>query len=154
MAPHGSFLLEVTTPKEPRREEIRRYADRGRTPIAAGTHRRRQGAAQKLAHSRILLKADAAEGGPAWTDDRIAEALEVSGPTVERVRRRFVEEGTGAALARRPQRRPSRMPALDGWSEAQLIALACSGPTEGRKAWAMQLQADKLVELDYLKKAD
>ena len=40
--------------------------------IAAG-----KAAAQKLAHARILLKADAAEGGPAWPDHRIAEALEV-----------------------------------------------------------------------------
>ena len=111
--------------------------------IAAG-----KGAAQKLAHARILLKSDAAEGGPAWTDERIAEALEVSGPTVERVRRRFVEEGTEAALARKPQCRPSRMPALDGRAEARLIALACSAPPEGRKAWTMRLLADKLVELE------
>jgi hypothetical protein len=40
--------------------------------IAAG-----KAAARKLAHARILLKADAADGGPAWPDHRIADALVV-----------------------------------------------------------------------------
>src|SRR5512135_1921793 len=81
--------------------------------IAAG-----KAAAQKLAHARILLKADSAPGGPAWTDGRIAEAVEASVATVERVCRRFVEHGLGAALARKPQDRPSREPKLDGRAEA------------------------------------
>ncbi len=73
--------------------------------IAAG-----KAAAKKLAHARILLKADASPGGPAWTDQRIAEAVEVGGATVERVRQRFVEEGLAAALVRKKQDRPSREP--------------------------------------------
>ena len=104
-------------------------------------------AAQKLAHARILLKADAAPDGPGWTDERIAEAVELSIATVERVRRRFVEHGLEAALVRKPQDRPSRLPKLDGRAEAHLVALACSKPPEGRTAWTMQLLADKLVEL-------
>ena len=111
--------------------------------IAAG-----KAAAQKLAHARILLKADAAPGGPAWTDERIAEAVEVSCATVERVRQRFVEQGLEAALVRKPQDRPSRLPKLDGRAEAHLGALACSKPPEGRAEWTMQLLADKLVELE------
>jgi transposase len=111
--------------------------------IAAG-----KAAAQKLAHARILLKADAAEGGPAGTDDRIAGAVEVSVATVERVRQRFVEQGLEAALVRKPQDRPSRERKLDGRAEAHLIALACSAPPGGRSEWTMQLLADKLVELE------
>jgi transposase len=111
--------------------------------IAAG-----KASAQKLAHARILLKADAAPGGPAWTDDHIAEAVEVSHATVERVRQRFVEQGLEAALVRTPQDRPSRQRKLDGRAEAHLIALACSRPPEGRDEWTMQLLADKLVELE------
>src|SRR5512142_578815 len=110
--------------------------------IAAG-----KAAAQKLAHARILLKADAAPGGPAWTDDQIAEALEVSVATVERVRQRFVEQGLEASLSRKPQDRPSRPLKLDGRAEAHLIALACSKPPEGRNEWTMHLLADKLVAL-------
>ena len=104
-------------------------------------------AAQKLAHARILLKADAAPDGSGWADDRIAEAVEVSVATVERVRRRFVEHGLEAALVRKAQDRPSRLPKLDGRAEAHLIALACSKPPAGRAEWTMQLLADKLVEL-------
>ena len=111
--------------------------------IAAG-----KAAAQKLAHARILLKADAADGGPAWPDHRIADALEVSTATIERVRQRFVEQGLEAALVRKCQVRPSRLPTLDGRAEARLIALACSRPPDGRAAWTMQLLADKLVELE------
>ena len=111
--------------------------------IAAG-----KAAAKRLAHARILLKADAAEGGPAWPDGRIAEALEVGDATIERVRQRFVEQGLEAALVRKRQARPSRERALDGRAEARLIALACSAPPDGRKAWTMRLLADKLVELE------
>jgi transposase len=110
--------------------------------IAAG-----KAAALKLAHARILLKADAAPEGPAWTDERIAEAVEVNLTTVERVRQRFVEEGLEAALVRKKQVRPSRERKLDGEGEARLIALACSEPPQGRSAWTLQLLADKLVEL-------
>jgi transposase len=105
-------------------------------------------AARKLTHARILLKADAAPGGPAWTDDRIAEAFDVSVATVERVRQRFVEQGLEAALTRKAQDRPSRAPTFDGRAEARLIALACSAPPEGRKSWTMRLLADKPVELE------
>jgi transposase len=111
--------------------------------IAAG-----KAAAKKLVHARILLKADAAEGGPAWPDHRIAEAIEVSVATIERVRQRFVEQGLEAALTRKAQDRPSRAPTLDGRAEARLIALACSAPPDGRKSWTMQLLADRLVELE------
>jgi transposase len=104
-------------------------------------------AAQKLTHARILLKADDADGGPAWPDHRIAEALDLSIATVERVRQRFVEQGLAAALSRKKQDRPSRPPKLDGRAEARLIALACSAPPAGRKAWTLSLLADKLVEL-------
>jgi transposase len=111
--------------------------------IAAG-----KAAAQKLTHARILLKADAAVGGPAWTDERMAEALEVSVATVERLRQRFVELGLEAALGRKKQDRPSRERKLDGRAEARLIALACSAPPEGRKEWTLRLLADRLVELE------
>ena len=104
-------------------------------------------AAQKLAHARVLLKADISRGGPACTDQQIADALGVGTATVERVRRRFVEHGLEAALVRKAQDRPSRLPKLDGRAEAHLIALACSKPPAGRAEWTMQLLADKLVEL-------
>ena len=110
--------------------------------IAAG-----KGAAKKLAHARILLKADAAPDGPGWSDGRIADAVEVSPDTVARVRERFVERGLEAALVRKKQGKPSRERVLDGRAEAKLVALACSAAPGGRAVWTMQLLADKLVEL-------
>lgn len=107
-----------------------------------------KGAAKKLAHARVLLKADQAQGGPAWTDQRIAEAVEVSVATVERVRQRFVEEGLEAAPARKKQAQPSRERKLDGAPEARRIAVACSSPAQGQKRWTMRRPADKLVELE------
>ena len=104
-------------------------------------------AARTLMHARILLKADEGIGGPAWNDEQIIEALEVSRSTVERVRTRCVEEGPDAALRPRPSRAlPLRK--LDGAQEARLIAVACSPPPEGRKRWTLRLLADKAVELD------
>jgi transposase len=110
---------------------------------------RGKAAARKLMHARILLKADAAPGGPNWPDARIAEALEVGQATVERLRKRFVEEGLEAALAPRPSRRqyPRK---LDGDGEAHLIALACQEPPDGHSRWTLRLLAGRMVELDYV----
>ena len=104
------------------------------------------GSAQDLAHARILLKADEGADGPAWTDEQIVAALDVSLPTVERVRRRFATEGLAAAVARRPLRahKPRK---LDGAQEAHLIALACSDPPTGRSEWSLRLLAGRMVAL-------
>lgn len=99
-----------------------------------------------LTHARILLKADQGEAGPAWPDARIAEALETSAATVERVRRRWAEGGLDDALHRRPTGpRPRK---LDGAQEARLVAVACSTPPAGHARWTLRLLADKLVDLE------
>ncbi|HEU0001018.1 MAG TPA: helix-turn-helix domain-containing protein [Ktedonobacteraceae bacterium] len=102
-------------------------------------------AARKLLHARMLLKADAGEQGPSWTDEQISEALDVSTATLVRVRRQFAEQGLQAALTRRSLSR-SRRRRLDGEQEAHLIALVCSTPPEGRDHWSLRLVADRLVE--------
>ena len=130
--PQKKYLVTLT-PEE--REQLQGLLSAGRR------------SALTLARARILLKADQADGGPAWTDDRIAEALDCGLRTIERVRQRFVERGLEAALDRKPQDRPSRERKLDGRAEARLIALACSEPPDGRAAWTLQLLADRLVEL-------
>lgn len=97
-------------------------------------------AARNLARAYILLQADAGA-----TDETIAQALHAGMATVERVRKRFVEQGLEAALTERP--RPGGRRRLDGRTEAFLVALACSTPPDERKCWTMQLLADKLVDL-------
>jgi len=106
-------------------------------------------AARKIAHARILLKADVAEGGPGWTDERIAEALDVSASTVRRIRLLFVEEGLGLALNPRPANRvyPTK---LDGAGEAHLIALTCGPAPEGRARWSTRLLANRFVALGHV----
>ncbi len=96
-------------------------------------------ATRKATRARILLKA--ADG---WSDQRIAEALNVGRATVERTRQRFVEENL-AALDERP--RPGNKPKLDAKAEARLIAEACSAAPEGRERWTLQLLADRVVPL-------
>lgn len=129
---HKRYEVRLT---DGEREQVERL-------IAAG-----QAPARKLMHARILLKADMGPGGPGWVDTRIAEAAEVSQPTVARVRRRFVEWGVEAALNRRPPRREYRRK-LDGEQEAHLIALACGAPPEGYGRWSLRLLAGRLVELE------
>lgn len=120
---------------EAEREELGQLLNRGKADV------------RRLKHAQILLKADESEGAPAWPDERIAEAVGCGSATVERVRRRFVEEGLELALS--PYRTPRRQyhTKLDGEQEAKLIATACSAPPEGRARWTLRLLADKLVEL-------
>jgi transposase len=106
-------------------------------------------AAHKQLHARILLKADASNGCQARDDEEIARAVEASRATVERVRRRFVEEGLQAALERK-KRPPARPSVMDGEAEARLVALACSAPPEGRVRWTLHLLADRMIELRYV----
>ena len=123
------------------RQELKTLVSRGRA------------AAYQQTHGRVLLLSDEAHADGAMKDEAIARVLQIGRATVERVRRRCVEEGIEAALGRKEQlnRRPKR---LDGQGEAHpvsstgqaLIALACAEPPEGRASWTLKLLADRLVE--------
>ena len=102
--------------------------------------------ARTIARARVLLLADQGKHGPGWEDRRVAEAVGCGHRTVERIRERCVMDGLEAALTHKPQAR-RRPPRLDGKAEARLIALACAAAPDGRKAWTLQLLADRLVEL-------
>ena len=103
--------------------------------------------ARTQTHARILLKADGGPAGPAWSDEAIAAACEVSRPTVERVRRLFATRGLAAALHRKRPASPSPRRKLDGVQEAKLVAITCSPPPDGHERWTLALLADRLVEL-------
>lgn len=100
--------------------------------------------ARKMKRAMILLKAD--EG---LTDPEIMAAVDVSRPTVERIRKRFVEGGLDKALNEDP--RPGQKRKLDGRGEAILIATACSEAPEGHDHWTLRLLGGKLVELGVVK---
>jgi len=80
------------------------------------------------------------------TDAVIADRLRMGVATLERLRRRFVEEGLEASLRERP--RPGARPKLGPKERAFVVALACTRPPEGRHRWTMQMLADRLVELE------
>jgi len=113
-----------------------------------GLVRKGKAAARKRVHGRILLKSDVGGQGDGWTDEQICKALDVSRPTVERVRKRFVQEGLEGALVRREQVNRKRRK-LDGDGEAHLVALACGKPPRGRVRWTLRLLADRIVELGW-----
>ena len=107
--------------------------------------RKGRAAAYKQTHARILLLSDENQAEGSMKDQEIARSLGVGVSTVERVRRRCVDEGVAAALGRKEQVR-RRQKRLDGLGEAHLIALACSQPPEGRASWTLKLLAGQLVE--------
>ncbi len=109
--------------------------------------------ARKLMRARILLKADASEAGEAWSDSKIAEALDTGLATVARVRQQLVEEGVDGVLT--PKRSPNsaRRRIFDGASEAKLIALACSTPPEGYARWTLQMLESRVVALNIVERA-
>ena len=107
--------------------------------IASGTQRVR-----KVNHA-----AHSSEGGR-WLDRSTnPRVLDVSVPTIERVRQRFVEEGLQRALVPRQTRRKYQH-LMDGIQEAHLLALACSQPPEGYRRWSLRLLASEMVRLEYI----
>src|SRR5215208_6399266 len=121
---HKKYRVTLTLAE---RDELERLLARGKADV------------RKIKHAQILLKANQADGGPAWPDARIAEAFAAGITTVERVRQRqrFVEEGFASALS--PYRAGKRIyeRKLDGAQEAHLIALACSAPPDGQARWTL-----------------
>ena len=109
--------------------------------------------ARQLLKARILLKADASEGGEAWSDGRIADALDTSIDTIARTRQQLVEDGLDAALTRKHSPNSARKRIFDGAAEAKLIALACSKPPKGRSRWTLKLLESAVVELNIVDRA-
>lgn len=120
-----------------------KLSEEERAQLRALTSKGKTGA-RRIKRALILLRAD--EGA---RNLDIVAGVGVGVSTVERTRRRFVEEGMEAALSEKP--RPRKQSRLDGRGEAMLLALACSDAPEGRAKWSMQMLADKLVELGAVK---
>jgi len=106
---------------------------------------------QKLLNALILLGCDE---GPFQekkmaSQQQLADVLPVSLKKIDRVKRRFVEDGLDVALEKRKPERQYRKKA-DGDFEAHLVALSCSKPPPGEARWSLRLLADKMVELGYV----
>ncbi len=117
----------------------------------AGITRKGSHQSQKVLNALILLNSDEGE----FNEHRargaaIAEILRISARKVDRVKKRFVEEGMEAAVGGRQGRRSSYVRKADGEFEARLVALSCAEPPEGHSQWSLRLLADRVVELGHI----
>lgn len=113
--------------------------------VQKGSH-----ASRTVVNALILLSCDEGEFQPRrMKNEDVAAVLHISMRTIDRVKKRFVEEGLDAALERRPSPRVYQ-PKADGDFEAHLVALSCGPPPEGFSRWSLRLLADRAVELQYI----
>ena len=113
--------------------------------ISKGKHR-----SQKVLNALILLGCDEGEFQTKRSiNEELARVLNVSMRKIDRVKKRFVEEGLEIALTGRKGSRVYTRK-IDGDFEAHLIALSCTEPPEGFSRWSLRLLADKVVELEYI----
>lgn len=127
----------VTLTKDERRELIEL--------ISKGKHR-----SQKILNALILLACDEGEFQKGRSTNKvIAKVLNISMKKIDRIKKRFVEDGLDISVNGRKGDRIYKKKA-DGDFEAHLVALSCSDPPEGFSRWSLRLLADKVVELDYI----
>ena len=107
--------------------------------ISSGKH-----SAKKLLKARALLKVN-----QGWSDQKIADSLDITTRTLENMRKQFVEDGFDNFLQGRYSQR-TYFRKLDGKKEAQLITIACSESPEGHDRWTLKMLANKMVRLEYV----
>jgi len=105
--------------------------------------------AKKVIHALILLNCDEGKYSDKVANEDVAKVLKIGARTIDRVKKKFVEEGYEAALENSPTTRVYERIA-DGDVEAYLVALSCSKVPEGFSKWSLRLLADKMVELKYV----
>ena len=105
---------------------------------------------QKVLNALILLNVDENQSKELrTTNESISKILKISMKKIDRVKKRFVEEGLEIALYGHPKDREYEKK-VDGDLEARLIALSCSESPEGFSRWSLRMLADKAVELEYV----
>ena len=106
---------------------------------------------QSFRSAYILLNCDKGEfsENPKITNQEICKILKVGARTIDRVKKKFIEEGFERALERRPSTQTYKKK-VDGDLEAKLVTLCCSEPPKGFSKWSLRLLADKMIELEYV----
>jgi transposase len=112
--------------------------------ISKGAH-----STQTFRNAYLLLNCDEGAYGQKVGNEQLARMLRVNPRTIERVKKRFCEEGWEAVLERKPSSRTYNRK-VGGEVEAHLVQLCCSEPPEGRRRWTLRLLADRMVELHYV----
>lgn len=114
--------------------------------ISKGSH-----TSQAFRSAYILLNCDKGD----YSDDigikneEICRVLKIGDRTIDRVKKKFIDEGFEGVLERRPSGR-NYTKKIDGDIEAKLVQLCCSEPPEGFAKWSLRLLADRMVELKYI----
>ena len=116
------------------------------TVISKGKH-----SSQAYRAAYILLNCDKGEYAldPTVTNMEITRILKIGARTIDRINKKFIEEGLDGVLARKKSDQ-NYTKKMDGDLEKKLVALACSEPPKGYGKWSLRLLADKLVELEYV----
>jgi hypothetical protein len=104
---------------------------------------------KKIIHALILLNCDEGKFSEKVNNEEVIRVLKIGSRTIDRVKKKFVEQGFEAALENNPTTRVYDKK-TDGDAEAHLIALSCSKPPKGFSRWSLRLLADKMVELKYV----
>ena len=112
--------------------------------IRSGSH-----TSQTYRNAYILLNTDKGDFSKSVTNAEISKIIKVGMRTIDRVKKRFVEDGFEACLKRKPTTRVYDKK-VDGDAEAHLISIACSEPPKGFSKWSLRLLADKMVCLNYI----
>lgn len=104
-----------------------------------------QAPVKKILHAQVILMSDEGEEArQKWTDIEIANALNLHVNSVGRIRKRFLDKGEAPTLERKVRRKPPVDPIVDGETEAQIIALCCSEPPDGRANWSLRLLTQEI----------
>lgn len=113
--------------------------------VQKGNHK-----SQKVLNALVLLNCDQGRfQDRAMKNEDVSSVLRISMRKIDRVKRRFVEEGLNTALTGRTGARVYEKKA-DGDFEAHVVALSCTDPPEGYVRWSLRLLADRAVELNYI----
>jgi len=97
----------------------------------------------------ILLNCDEGPYSDKVTNEQISHVLKVGMRTIDRIKKKFIEDGLDVCLERRPTQRVYEK-IVDGDAEAKLVALCCSEPPPGFSKWSLRMLADRMVELKYV----
>lgn len=118
--------------------------DQLRTIINKGSH-----TSQTFRVAYILLNCDEGKYSDKVTNEQLSRVLKIGMRTIDRVKKRFVDEGLEEVLERRATSRIYEKK-MDGDVEAKLVTLCCSSPPKGYAKWSLRLLADRMVELKYV----
>lgn len=125
-----------------------RLTEEERAHLGALVDSNKRVARKKRMRAQVLLKVDEGEDGPAWTDEKAAEAFDVHVNTVHTIRKQLVLEGFEGALERPKREEPARKPVFDEKSQKKVLTLAVSEPPKGHARWTLRLLADEVVRLE------